>query len=854
MINKNYKIAFLSNKLTLRGCEIALYNYAHYNETILNNTSIIITRDIEKLKGSKDVHPDAYKKFRDRFPLYYYENKNDVEKILKSEECDIIFIEKAGSPTDGLLFDTCKNIIHSVFTLEEPHGDAYTSLSEWLNKHHYTNYPVIPYMIDIHSTKENLRKFLNIPDDALVFGTYSGADCFDIDYVIQCVKDIVNEKKHPNLYFIFMNINPFMESSEHIHFLKGTSNMEYKRMFINSCDAMLYGRDKGETFGLACGEFSLCDKPIIARSKEHSASHLDILGDTMIKHNNYEELYNILTNYNKYKIDVSNNGYKIYTPEYSMKAFKNVCDSLFKYKESLKVYFHVFWSGFFERTNAVHVDFFKNLLEGIFEKNIILGTREDSDILFETVFEPSIVKEKSWKYKFLFCGESRLLYNTDDYDIVFNSKRNEKNTINMPEFIPYIYCNYPIDWLESKHLMVKDENKCEIPIASIISNDSFSIRNWLLSWLMSHIPVVNFGTFMNNVGGLISFKYNSKEFSNILKQFHFIVAFENSVDDTYITEKIFHALISDTIPIYFGSNNITDYINKDRILIIQKGDVESVNKVINEILYLLNNKEAYNKKIRQPIFTNGKLFRTVETIMNDSKYLLFNKKYNLDKIFCISSKEFEPERYNRLIELTNSLKLSTEFIQPTYKHRISEEIYTKYVKTDDIFNLRSSPLKKAELSISLNFLHIFQHIRKNYRKGNFLILESDIYLYGDISNIDKIINTLNEHNMIWDCVHIGFDKSNDLNTFDFIKDSIGIKRKFNPRCLDSMIWTYNGIIKFLNYLEKEIQLDFSIPFDYIIWNFFKAHNDFYFYWCNNEVFIQGSNSGIEASTIQNDNN
>ena len=95
-----------------------------------------------------------------------------------------------------------------------------------------------------------------------------------------------------------------------------------------------------------------------------------------------------------------------------------------------------------------------------------------------------------------------------------------------------------------------------------------------------------------------------------MKQFHFIVAFENSIDDTYITEKIFHSLITDTVPIYFGSNNITNYINKDRILIIQKADVESVNKVINEMLYLLNNKEAYDKKIRQPIFTNEKLFRS----------------------------------------------------------------------------------------------------------------------------------------------------------------------------------------------------------------------------------------------------
>jgi hypothetical protein len=38
-------IAFLSNNLTLRGTEVALYDYADYNEKILGNKSIIITRD-----------------------------------------------------------------------------------------------------------------------------------------------------------------------------------------------------------------------------------------------------------------------------------------------------------------------------------------------------------------------------------------------------------------------------------------------------------------------------------------------------------------------------------------------------------------------------------------------------------------------------------------------------------------------------------------------------------------------------------------------------------------------------------------------------------------------------------------
>ena len=43
-------VAFLSNKLTLRGTEVAIYDYAHYNETLLGNKSVMITRDYTRLR------------------------------------------------------------------------------------------------------------------------------------------------------------------------------------------------------------------------------------------------------------------------------------------------------------------------------------------------------------------------------------------------------------------------------------------------------------------------------------------------------------------------------------------------------------------------------------------------------------------------------------------------------------------------------------------------------------------------------------------------------------------------------------------------------------------------------------
>ena len=315
------KIAFLENKLTLRGTSINLYEYAHYNETILGNESIIITRPYDYVILSDTYDMDnslAYDKFNKRFKVFYYYDKLDIVKILIENQIDVVFISKSGNANDGLVFNSCKSIIHCVFETQFPHGTIYTCISDYLNIIHNTNIPVLPYIVRVHDTNENLKKELEIPEQALVFGTYSGLDCFNIQYIRDTVIDVASH--NPNIFFIFMNIYEFGPKLQNVKFLKGTDDMEYKRKFINTCEAMIYGRYEGETFGLACGEFSLCNKPVIAR-KTKSGSEVHILKDKIILHDNSEELKNILLNWDKFKIDVSDNGYKQFTPENVMKIF-----------------------------------------------------------------------------------------------------------------------------------------------------------------------------------------------------------------------------------------------------------------------------------------------------------------------------------------------------------------------------------------------------------------------------------------------------------------------------------------------------------------------------------------------------
>jgi hypothetical protein len=315
-------IGFLSNKLTLRGTEVAMYDYADYNETLLGNKSIIITRDYERIKGQHDVSLDAYNKFKNRFTVEYYQSQQDIDNIVKKYGLTYLYIIKGGQ-NDGLITtnNSCKNLIHCVFNTQHPHGQVYSPISQEVNRICGTNYSVVPHMIRLFDTSEDLRKELNIPKDAIVFGRYGGSDAFNITFVHKCIIDILKNK---NIYFLFMNTDKFYEHPN-IIYLAGTSDLKMKRKMINSCNALIHARHDGETFGLTCGEFAVALKPVITYyNNRKENNHIDTLGEKAVLYTDYNSLYKIFDEFAKDKYDMTNNGFLQYTPENVMNIFKNV--------------------------------------------------------------------------------------------------------------------------------------------------------------------------------------------------------------------------------------------------------------------------------------------------------------------------------------------------------------------------------------------------------------------------------------------------------------------------------------------------------------------------------------------------
>ena len=327
------RIAFFENHLTIRGSSVALYDYAHFNETILNNYSIIITRHYTTNPTNIDVSKKTYDKFNNRFPIFYIDEISDIQPILDSQSIDIIYIIKGGT-FDGLCrFKNVKTFVHCIFNSYEPHGDFYTCISPWINIVCKTNIPVLPHIVYLPNIDQDLRMELKIPNNACVFGRYGGYGQFDVVECHNVIRRISQE--HSNIYFIFMNTPEFCESSKNIIHLESSSDLDDKTKFINTCDAMIYGRSDGETFGLAIGEFSIRNKPIFAPTYTnniyYAGMHKLILQDNAYWFENENDLYQKILYFDRNQIKLKNwNMYKEYTPEKVMKIFNDIIHSSHK--------------------------------------------------------------------------------------------------------------------------------------------------------------------------------------------------------------------------------------------------------------------------------------------------------------------------------------------------------------------------------------------------------------------------------------------------------------------------------------------------------------------------------------------
>ena len=131
----------------------------------------------------------------------------------------------------------------------------------------------------------------------------------------------------------------------------------------------------------------------------------------------------------------------------------------------------------------------------------------------------------------------------------------------------------------------------------------FTSRNILNSnkaIIMTQMSELGEVDYLSDVGESISKAscWNSIEMLRFFNQYKFIVCFENSNTDGYVTEKIFNVFLSCAVPIYDGSPDITKFISKNSFI-----SFDANGNYLKKVKLLMSNESIYNGIVNHNKFT-----------------------------------------------------------------------------------------------------------------------------------------------------------------------------------------------------------------------------------------------------------
>ena len=360
-------IGFYIDEMNFRGVANSSYLYALNNIKIFKNKSIIFYN-----KKNFRNRSEVIKKFKKKFISIGVSNFDEIDSYKEKFNLDFLYIQKSGDK-DNWISKNIKTLVHAVYPqkLNQLHGYSYAYISEWLScKFSNNKIPFVSLITENKNIKSNFRNKLKIKKNKLILGSHGGESSFDMKFIQSAVLNTV--KKRKDIYFLFLNIKKFCKHPRVI-FLKGTSNEFYKEKFLNTCDAMIYGRSLGESFGLACGEFAIKYKDIISyKFNRHRSHKYNLPKKNYLEYSSYETLCNLLLNYKKKPQKKYNSKYLKCTKVKVMKDFKNIFLKKNKIKFShydyLVNYINLFKMNYFYIRHKIYNHYFDYFFSKFFIK------------------------------------------------------------------------------------------------------------------------------------------------------------------------------------------------------------------------------------------------------------------------------------------------------------------------------------------------------------------------------------------------------------------------------------------------------------------------------------------------------
>jgi hypothetical protein len=240
-------------------------------------------------------------------------------------------------------------------------------------------------------------------------------------------------------------------------------------------------------------------------------------------------------------------------------------------KRKIAIAFVDFWSGFDTENN-----FFTDLLSLKYDVDVV---EQFPDFIFFSNFGNDHLNYKCPRIFFSSENERPNMFKCD-LAITMDYNTNKRH-FRMPLFVYYLH-QYGQKWDALTHLsneeILKSWNNKSKFCCAVISNGKSKMRNEFLDFMQEKEQIDSGGRYKNNVGGPV---VNKLDF---IKDYKFVIAFENSNHKGYTTEKLLEPLIVGSIPLYWGNRMISDDFNTDCCIIIKnKRDFNRVYKLMKKI-------------------------------------------------------------------------------------------------------------------------------------------------------------------------------------------------------------------------------------------------------------------------------
>ena len=278
-------------------------------------------------------------------------------------------------------------------------------------------------------------------------------------------------------------------------------------------------------------------------------------------------------------------------------------------KPKIKLLFTDFW---FELTiENVKTSFIYRMIEKAYDIEI---TTVNPDAVIYSCFGFEHLKYNC--PRIYYTGENkRPNFNVCDYAFSFDYPVNERN-YRLPVYRLYSQYSQAFEPRNPDEVIAENRQFCSF----VNSNANAKERIHLFDQLSKYKQVDSGGKVRNNVGGRVPDKIE------FISKYKFNIAFENSSYPGYTTEKLLEALITNTIPIYWGDPKVSNDFNTKAF--INCNDFDSMDAAIDHIKKVDSDENLYRQYLSEPFLVDNQeteyckeenILQRFEEILNSKK-------------------------------------------------------------------------------------------------------------------------------------------------------------------------------------------------------------------------------------------